>query len=64
MAIGDQGVPKMRPDDVASALVAGMSADRFEIAVGLSKAAKWMSRIAPGFALSQLNRARVKQSPS
>ena len=50
MAIGDHSA-REKSDDVADALISGMVADRLEIAVGLSEAARWMSRIAPGFCL-------------
>ncbi|WP_299778428.1 SDR family NAD(P)-dependent oxidoreductase [uncultured Roseobacter sp.] len=56
MAAHVEGISKLSPDKVASALIAGLEKDQYEIAPGLSRAARLMSRVAPRFAFSQLNK--------
>lgn len=56
MAAKVRGVPKLAPEKVATALIAAISADHYEITPGLSRVTKWISRIAPGFGFSQLNK--------
>lgn len=51
-----QDIPKLAPEKVAEALLQGMARDRYEITPGLSRAAKWMSRIAPNLGFNMLNR--------
>lgn len=56
MATEIQGVPKLSPENVASAMLAAMLADRYEVLPGLSFMTRLMSRVAPRFGFAQLNR--------
>ncbi len=56
MAAHVEGIPKLSPAKVAEALIVGLEKERLEIAPGISSVARWMARIAPRFAFSQLNR--------
>lgn len=56
MAAHVRGVPKLAPEKVAAALIEAISTDRYEITPGLSRATKLMSRFAPAFGFSQLNK--------
>lgn len=58
MASDVQRIPKLAPETVARALLQGMAKDRHEITPGLSRAAKWMSRVAPSLGFNLLNRER------
>lgn len=55
MAADVHGIPKLAPDKVAQALLEGMARDCLEITPGLTRATKWMSRIAPKFGFNQFN---------
>ena len=56
MAARMSGVPKLAPQVVVDALMAAMAKDELEITPGLTRAAKFMSRLAPRYAFSLLNK--------
>jgi uncharacterized oxidoreductase len=50
------GMKGMDVRDLARAAVRGLESDTHEIRPGLSNALKWMSRVAPGFAVNMLGK--------
>ena len=52
-----KGVSIMKVDDMVTASIAGMAADRLEIRPGQANQLKFMSRLAPEFILKQMSRS-------
>lgn len=55
MAAHAPDLPKLSPEKVVRALIAGLERDRFEITPGLSGVARNLSRLAPRLMFSKLN---------
>ena len=52
-----KGVSIMKVEDMVKVAVKGMQTDRFEIRPGQANQLKIMSRVAPGFILTQMSRS-------